>query len=373
MEGRARLDPGHRARVDAPALPRATPPTAPPRRPQAARATPPRRAQIPHPRQRRRSARSCSCSSPCPSCPRSPVWRQLDPLRVPDEVHAATSSGQFLATRRGTVKLFTWQDPQSAYPADALRVRAADVRALVARAAAVDAPAAYRPLRSRQEHVALPVRVRSATGRQLELAPRHRLRPGRYVFVATHEGMFGGRDFAYLTVVRPGEPVTADQLIRERLRASNRGLAPPRCRCSRRLAVRVPPARSYWQRPAGQKALWAAGFALFAVASRVRGRRPASGVEPDALPFVLHRRRSAHRCVSRRGLRLAVASRRGPETSCSALSRSAVSRRPFPSGSPRSTSACSRPRPVGGRRTTARWSDMPSCGLSSSTRPEPRS
>ena len=29
--------------------------------------------------------------------------------------------GQFLTTRRGPVKLFTWQDPQSPYPADALR------------------------------------------------------------------------------------------------------------------------------------------------------------------------------------------------------------------------------------------------------------
>ena len=33
------------------------------------------------------------------------------------------------------------------------------------------------------------------------LAPAAPLRPGRYAFVSTHEGMFGGQDFSYLRVV----------------------------------------------------------------------------------------------------------------------------------------------------------------------------
>ena len=110
--------------------------------------------------------------------------------------------GQFLATRSGAVKLFTWQEPQSPYPSDALRIHAADLRALVARAAAVDDPAAY-GLYDLDHSSRVPLRVRSATGRQLELAPARPLRPGKYMYVATRQGMFGGRDFAYLTVVGP--------------------------------------------------------------------------------------------------------------------------------------------------------------------------
>ena len=44
-------------------------------------------------------------------------------------------TGQFLETPRGAVKLFSWSDPQDEYPADALRVHAADARAFVVRAA----------------------------------------------------------------------------------------------------------------------------------------------------------------------------------------------------------------------------------------------
>src|SRR5205814_9265667 len=48
----------------------------------------------------------------------------------------------------------------------------------------------------------------SPTRRSSDL-PARPLEPGRYSFVATHEGMFGGRDFAYLRIVPPGGPVTA--------------------------------------------------------------------------------------------------------------------------------------------------------------------
>jgi hypothetical protein len=87
------------------------------------------------------------------------------------------------------------------------------------------------------------------------------------MFVATHQGMFGGRDFAYLTVVRPGEPVTP-------ISSSGKGSVPqiadsllPVAAALVALLFVLLLARSYWQRPAGQKALWAAGFAFFAVAT----------------------------------------------------------------------------------------------------------
>ena len=43
-------------------------------------------------------------------------------------------TGQFMVTPRGTIKLFAWSDPQSTFPADALRVHASDLRALRVRA-----------------------------------------------------------------------------------------------------------------------------------------------------------------------------------------------------------------------------------------------
>jgi cytochrome c oxidase cbb3-type subunit 1 len=174
--------------------------------------------------------------------------------------------GQFLSTRRGPVKLFTWQEPQSPYPADALRVRAADVRALMARAAAVDDPAAY-GLYDLEKSSRIPLRVSRGTGRQLVLVPGRRLRPGRYMFVATHQGMFGGRDFAYVTVVRPGEPVTPiSSSGSDTVPQIADSLLPVAAALVALLFVFLL-ARSLWQRPAGQKALWAAGFAFFAVAT----------------------------------------------------------------------------------------------------------
>ena len=53
-------------------------------------------------------------------------------------------TGQFVGTPRGTIKLFAWRDPQETFPADALRLHARDLLALRVRAAAVDAPSAYR-------------------------------------------------------------------------------------------------------------------------------------------------------------------------------------------------------------------------------------
>jgi cytochrome c oxidase cbb3-type subunit 1 len=174
--------------------------------------------------------------------------------------------GQFLATRSGPVKLFTWQEPQSPYPPDALRIHAADVGALVARAAAVDDPGAY-GLYDLDHRSRVPLRVREATGRQLELVPKGRLRPGRYMYVASHEGMFGGRDFAYLTVVAPGQTVTAiSSSSDDSVPQIADSLLPVAAALVALLFVLLL-TRSFLQRPAGQKALWAAGFAFFAIAT----------------------------------------------------------------------------------------------------------
>jgi len=203
----------------------------------------------------------------------STIRYAYQPRLTPDIV------GQFLTTRRGPVKLFTWQDPQTPYPADALRIHAADVGALVARAAAVDRPGAY-GLYDLDRGTQVPLRVRSASGRQLSFAPIHRLAAGRYMFVATHQGMFGGRDFAYVKVVGPGQPVTAiSSGSSDSVPAVADALLPVSAALVALLFV-VLLLRSYWSRPAGQKALWAAGFAFFAVATTCEAVAQRAGWSP---------------------------------------------------------------------------------------------
>ena len=175
-------------------------------------------------------------------------------------------TGQFLRTSHGTVKLFAWRDPQSPYPADTLRVHASDVRALVFRAAAVDAPAAYR-LYEADRGRSVPLAVRARSARSLTLAPAGPLGAGRYLIAAEHEGMFGGRDFVYLRVVPPGAAVTpigsdsrtgAPAIVNSLLPVAASLVALLFC------ALLL---RSFRRRPAGQKLLWAAGFGLFAAAT----------------------------------------------------------------------------------------------------------
>jgi hypothetical protein len=174
-------------------------------------------------------------------------------------------TGQFLQTRSGHVALFAWSDPQETYPHDALRIRAEDVRGFVIRAAAVDAPAGYQ-LYDLDRGGSVPLAVRGRSPTQMTLGLR-RPRPGRYELVAAEEGMFGGRDYDYLEVVRPGAPVTA--------------IATSSARTSRPVADALLPlgaalvallfagllGLSFVRCRAGQKALWAAGFAWFAVAA----------------------------------------------------------------------------------------------------------
>jgi hypothetical protein len=175
-------------------------------------------------------------------------------------------TGQFIRTPRGTVKLYAWRDPQATPPRDALRLHPADLGSLVFRAAAVDRPSAYRLYDSDlRQTVPLAVRERSATS--LTLAPVRPLRPGRYMLIATHEGMFGGHDYAYMTVVPRGAPGTA-------IRAASARTAPAAIDALLPIAAAIVAAlfaalllHSLRRRLAAQKVLWACGFAFFAVAA----------------------------------------------------------------------------------------------------------
>jgi hypothetical protein len=190
----------------------------------------------------------------------SSVRYSYEPRLTPDV------TGQFVSTSAGPVKLFAWNTPQGAYPHDALRLHAADLRSLLVRAAAVDAPKAYQ-LFDLDRGGAVPLLVRRRSPRQLVLAPRAPLRPGRYAFAATHEGMFGGRDFAYLRIVSPSTPVTA---ISSRPHAAAPAVLDallPLCAALVALAFAALLVRSLLRRRSGEKVLWACGFALFAVAA----------------------------------------------------------------------------------------------------------
>ena len=188
-------------------------------------------------------------------------------------------TGQFLTSPRGTIKLFAWRDPQERFPSDALRLHADDVRSLVVRAAAIDRTGAYQ-LFDLTHGSSVPLAMQSRSSRILELTPARRLAPGRYLFVASHEGMFGGRDYSYLRVVDPGEAVTA---IARRPHAT----APAVLDAVLPVAASLLAAlfallllRSLVRRPAGQKALWATGFALFSVATTCEALAQRHGWSP---------------------------------------------------------------------------------------------
>ena len=128
------------------------------------------------------------------------------------------------------------------------------------------------------------------------------------MIVASHEGMFGDRDFIYLTVVPPGAAVTPISSGSSALGAGGRELA--RCRSRRRCSPRLFTLlllRSFRRRPAGQKLLWAGGFALFAVATASEAVAQGSGWSAGLF-------RSYYLCggvltvgLARRGLRVAAA------------------------------------------------------------------
>jgi hypothetical protein len=188
-------------------------------------------------------------------------------------------TGQFLATSGGTVKLFSWGDPQGTYPGDALRLHSEDFKALVVRAAAVDDAAAYQ-LFDLSHGGQVPLGVDAGTPTSLRLVPARRLAPGRYAFAATHEGMFGGRDYAYITIVGPGvatTPISAGGSTR--VPAVADALLPLAAALVALLFCGLL-VSSFLRRPAGQKALWAAGFALFATAALAEAVAQRTGWTP---------------------------------------------------------------------------------------------
>jgi len=175
--------------------------------------------------------------------------------------------------------LFAWQDPQERFPADALRLHAADMQSFRVRSAHVDSSSAYQLFDLNGTPV--PLVVRGSSPRELILAPARPLPSGRYVFAASREGMFGGRDFAYLRVVPPSEPAT---VIARHPRASAPAVAdalPPVAAALLAVAFALLLVRSLFRRVAGQKALWAAGFTLFAVAATCEALAQRAGWSPS--------------------------------------------------------------------------------------------
>jgi hypothetical protein len=203
----------------------------------------------------------------------STVRYSYEPRLTPDV------TGQFVRTARGPVKLFAWDGPQSSYPADALRIHASDVSSLLVRAAAVDAPKAYQ-LYDLDRGGAVPLTVRRASPRQLVLTPSRLLRPGRYAFVATHEGMFGGRDFAYLRVVTPATAVTTINARPDAKAPAVFDALLPLCASLVALVFAFLLVRSLHRRRSGEKVLWASGFLLFALAAGCEAIAQRSGWSP---------------------------------------------------------------------------------------------
>jgi hypothetical protein len=188
-------------------------------------------------------------------------------------------TGQFLGTPRGSVKLFGWRDPQNPYPADALRVHARDFRSLLIRSAAVDRPGAYQLFDvDRGTRIALRVLRRSHAS--LALAPQRMLRPGRYLITASHEGMFGDRDFIYMSVVSPSAPVTAIAGDSARTAPAVSSSLLPVAAALLALLFTILLLRSFRRRRAGEKVLWAGGFALFAAATVCEAIAQGSGWSP---------------------------------------------------------------------------------------------
>lgn len=185
-------------------------------------------------------------------------------------------TGPFLSTPRGKVRLLTWRDPQAPYPSDALRVHANDFGGLLIRAAAVDRPGAYQLFDvDRGGGVPLAVVRRSHTS--LTLAPARPLRSSRYLIVASHQGMFGDRDFIYLTVVPPGAAVTPIGGGSRRSVPAVASSLPPVGASLLAALFTVLLLRSFRRRRAGEKLLWAGGFVLFAVATASQAIAQGSG------------------------------------------------------------------------------------------------
>jgi hypothetical protein len=188
-------------------------------------------------------------------------------------------TGQFLTTPSGNVALFAWDDPQGAYPTDALRVHARDVRSFVIRAAAVDAPAAYQ-LYDLDHGGRIPLAVGRRSATELTLAPERPLRPARYELIAAKEGMFGGRVYDYLRVVGPGAATTAISSSSTRTTPAVASALLPLGAALVASLFAALLVSSLVRRRGGQKAFWAAGFITFAVAAASEATAQRAGWSP---------------------------------------------------------------------------------------------
>src|SRR5256885_14862697 len=79
--------------------------------------------------------------------------------------------------------------------------------------------------------------------------------------------MFGGRDYYYLQVVKPGSSATVVSSDSKRDAPTVADALPPLAAALVALLFAGLLGTSFLRKPAGQKALWAAGFACFAVAA----------------------------------------------------------------------------------------------------------
>ena len=114
----------------------------------------------------------------------------------------------------------------------------------------------------------------------LALAPARRLRPARYLIIASHEGMFGDRDFSYLTVAPPQAAVTPIAGASRRSVPAVSGSLLPVAAALLALLFTILLLRSFRRRRAGEKLLWAGGFVLFAVATACEAVAQGSGWSP---------------------------------------------------------------------------------------------
>jgi hypothetical protein len=92
--------------------------------------------------------------------------------------------------------------------------------------------------------------------------------------------MFGGKDFAYVTVVRPGQPVTAIARHPDARAPAVIDALMPVATALVALLFALLLAQSFRRRPSGQKALWGIGFALFAAAAASEAVAQRSGWSP---------------------------------------------------------------------------------------------
>jgi hypothetical protein len=100
------------------------------------------------------------------------------------------------------------------------------------------------------------------------------------MLIASREGMFGGRDYAYLTVVAPAAAVTPVGSGGGRAAPGAFDALLPVAAAIVAALFALLLARSLRRRPAGEKVLWGLGFVLFAAAAGSEALAQSSGWSP---------------------------------------------------------------------------------------------